>query len=95
MPNKYLDIVLTNLAGLLYKTGSLGDAISVLEDAVALNDKEPGTNFFLANLYTIKGQLPSILDVKCFEQTKISWSRDSQLVFVVLIDWMIDWLNHL
>jgi hypothetical protein len=39
----------------LYKTGGVGDAISILQDAAALNDKEPGTNFFLANLYTIKG----------------------------------------
>ena len=56
VPTKYLDIVLTNLAGLLYKAGSVGDAITVLQDAVALNDKEPGTNFFLANMYSVKGK---------------------------------------
>jgi hypothetical protein len=47
--------VLTNLAGLLYKSGSVGDAITLLQDAVAINDKEPGTNFFLGNMYSIKG----------------------------------------
>jgi tetratricopeptide (TPR) repeat protein len=56
-PKKYLDIVLTNLAGLLYKSGSVSDAIIVLQDAVAINDKEPGTNFFLANMYSLRGEI--------------------------------------
>ena len=59
-PPKYLDIVLTNLAGLLYKSGSVGDAITLLQDAVQLNDKEPGTNFFLANMLTVKGETRSV-----------------------------------
>jgi hypothetical protein len=28
----------------------------LLQDAVAINDKEPGTNFFLGNMYSIKGK---------------------------------------
>lgn len=54
VPKEYLDIVLTNLAGLLYKVGSVDDAIVLLQDAIGLNDREPGTNFFLANMFTIK-----------------------------------------
>jgi len=31
VPNEYMDIVLTNLAGLLYKVGSVDDAIAILQ----------------------------------------------------------------
>lgn len=54
VPTEYKDVVLTNFAGLLYKTGAVDDALVMMKDAVAINDREPETNFFLANLYSAK-----------------------------------------
>ncbi len=55
MPDEFLDVVLTNLAGLLYKTGTVDDALAVMKDAIAIDDMDPEINFFFANLLSAKG----------------------------------------
>lgn len=61
MPKKYEYIVLTNLAGLLYKTGALDEALTLMKDSISINDKDPDSNFFLANLYSAKGNMTGAL----------------------------------
>lgn len=61
VPPEYEDVVLTNLAGLLYKTGTLDDALLVMKDALAIDDKDPDSNFFIANLYSAKGNMTGAL----------------------------------
>ena len=46
--------MLVNLAGLAYKTGALDDALVFARDAVDIDDTDPDTNFFIANLYSAK-----------------------------------------
>lgn len=54
VPEKYKDVVLTNFAGLLYKTGAIDEALVMVQDALRLDDKDPDTNFFLANMLSAK-----------------------------------------
>ena len=54
VPPQYKDVVLTNLAGLLFSTETIDDALTVMLDAINLDSKDPDSNFFIANLYTIK-----------------------------------------
>ena len=57
VPKQYEDVVLTNLAGLFYKSGSLDDAYKLLKEAHAIDNKDPDTNFFLGNILSIRGNL--------------------------------------
>ena len=54
VPKQYEDVVLTNLAGLIYKIGSLDDVYKLLHEAHKIDDKDPDTNFFLANVFALK-----------------------------------------
>ena len=54
VPKQYEDVVLTNLAGLIYKIGSLDDVVKLLHEAHKIDDKDPDTNFFLANIFALK-----------------------------------------
>lgn len=54
VPEEYKDVVLTNFAGLLYKTGAIDEALIMMKDAIAIDPKDPDSNFFLANLYSAK-----------------------------------------
>ncbi len=49
--------MLTNLAGLLYKTGTVDDALSVMRDVMALDNKDPDSNFLIGNLLSAKGNM--------------------------------------
>lgn len=55
VPEQYKDVVLTNLAGLVYTAGSLDDALVLAVDSHHIDDKDPETNFLLGNLYLAKG----------------------------------------
>ena len=61
VPSKHEDVVLTNLAGLLYKSGAIDDALALMKMAYKVNSKDPDTNFFMANLLTAKGNLTGSL----------------------------------
>jgi hypothetical protein len=52
--------VLTNFAGLLYKTGAIDEALAVMKDAIDVDNKDPDSNFFIANLYSAKVRSESI-----------------------------------
>ena len=54
VPHEFEDVVLTNLAGLLYKTGAIDEAITLMKDSLAINNKDPDSNFFMGNLYSAK-----------------------------------------
>ena len=54
VPREFEDVVLTNLAGLLYKTGAIDEAITLMKDSLAINNKDPDSNFFMGNLYSAK-----------------------------------------
>ena len=41
--------------GLLYKAGGIEDAITLMKKAIRINDKDPESNFFMANLFSAKG----------------------------------------
>ena len=67
VPPKYKDVVLTNLAGLLFSTETTDDALTVIQDAIAIDGKDPDSNFFLANLYVIKVCVRLLLVIQlCF-----------------------------
>ena len=57
VPQRFKDVVLTNLAGLLYKTGAIDEALLVMKDAIDVDDRDPDSNFFIANLYSAKGNI--------------------------------------
>ena len=40
--------------GLLYKTGAIDEALLVMKDAIDIDDRDPDSNFFIANLYSAK-----------------------------------------
>ena len=61
VPSQYQDVVLTNLAGLLYKAGYLEDALSMMQEAYIENEKEPEINFFLGNLLSASGNFSGAL----------------------------------
>ena len=54
VPQEYKHVVLTNLAGLLFSTETIDDALTVMQDSIELDPKDPDSNFFIANLYVIK-----------------------------------------
>ena len=54
-------MALTNLAGLLFSTETIDDALTVMQDSIELDPKDPDSNFFIANLYVIKVSLYNIL----------------------------------
>ena len=56
-PVQYQDLVLTNLGALLYRLGHVDSALKLLQEAVAVCDTEPETQFFLANLLSAKVRL--------------------------------------
>ena len=56
-PVQYSDLVLTNLAALMYKLGHVDAALKLVEEAVAVCDTEPETQFFLATLLAAKGNM--------------------------------------
>ena len=57
VPQEYKHVVLTNLAGLLFSTETIDDALTVMQDSIELEPKDPDSNFFIANLYVIKVSL--------------------------------------
>ena len=59
-------MVLTNLAGLLFSTETIDDALTVMQDSIELEPKDPDSNFFIANLYVIKVSLRNITERKYF-----------------------------
>jgi tetratricopeptide (TPR) repeat protein len=61
VPREFEDVVLTNLAGLLYKTGAIDEAITLMKDSLAINNKDPDSNFFMGNLYSAKGNYSGAL----------------------------------
>lgn len=61
VPSQYEDLVLTNLAGLLYKSGALDDALELMTKAYQQNNKDPNVNFFLGNLYSAKSNFTGAL----------------------------------
>ena len=61
VPRRYEDVVLTTMAGLLYKSGSLEDALVLMKDALKVNDKDPDANFFMANLLSATGNFSGAL----------------------------------
>ncbi len=54
VPEKYKDVVLTNFAGLVYKTGAIDEALFMMKDAIKVDPKDPDSNFFIANIYSAK-----------------------------------------
>ena len=62
VPTQYLDLVLTNLGGLLYKLGHVDQALRLLQEAVAVCDTEPETHFFLATLLAAKGNMTGSIE---------------------------------
>jgi len=66
-PLEYSDLVLTNLAGLLYKLGHVDAALKLVEEAVAVCDSEPETHFFLATLLAAKGNMSG--SIKHYRET--------------------------
>jgi len=54
VPDKYADAVLTNFAAMLYKANMVDDALVMAKEAIKVNDKDPNTNFMLANIYMAK-----------------------------------------
>ena len=40
--------------GLLYKTGAIDEALLVMKDVIDIDDRDPDSNFFIANLYSAK-----------------------------------------
>ncbi|CAH1785951.1 unnamed protein product [Owenia fusiformis] len=57
VPPQYRDVPLVNLANILYKWGRVEDAIRVMKEALAVNDHEPTTHFFLGNLMSAKSNM--------------------------------------
>ena len=58
VPDEYKDVVLTNLASLIYKSGGIDDALLIMKDVVSLhNDMDPDVNFFIGSLYAAKVSL--------------------------------------
>ena len=66
VPQEYKHVVLTNLAGLLFSTETIDDALTVMQDSIELEPKDPDSNFFIANLYVIKVSLYNISERKYF-----------------------------
>ncbi|XP_062591170.1 tetratricopeptide repeat protein 17-like [Saccostrea cucullata] len=50
VPDEYRDVPLINLANILYLWGRFEDAVTVMKDALAVNDLEPESHYFYANL---------------------------------------------
>lgn len=50
VPEEYKDVPLVNLANILYRWGRFEDAVTVMRDALAVNDLEPESHYFYANL---------------------------------------------
>ena len=87
VPTQYEDVVLTNLAGLLYKSGALDDALTVMKDAIAINDMDPDANFFLANLLSAKGNLTGAMHhYKQSVQMKPDYAAALQFILVPACD---------
>ena len=42
------------ILGLLYKTGAIDEALILMKDAILIDEKDPDSNFFIANLYSAK-----------------------------------------
>ncbi len=57
VPRQFRDVVLVNFGGLLYKTGHVDDAMLMLRDALAVDDRQPETNFMVGGMYNVKGNL--------------------------------------
>ena len=57
VPTQHRDLVLTNLGVLLYRTGQVDSALKLLQEAAAICDTEPETQFFLGNLLAAKGNM--------------------------------------
>nr|XP_022314692.1 tetratricopeptide repeat protein 17-like isoform X1 [Crassostrea virginica] len=50
VPEEYKDVPLVNLANILYRWGRVEDAVTVMRDALDVNDLEPESHYFYANL---------------------------------------------
>ncbi|XP_048779550.1 tetratricopeptide repeat protein 17-like isoform X2 [Ostrea edulis] len=50
VPDEYRDVPLVNLANILYRWGRFEDAVTVMKDALIVNDLEPESHYFYANL---------------------------------------------
>ncbi|XP_067656213.1 tetratricopeptide repeat protein 17-like isoform X4 [Haliotis asinina] len=50
VPDEYRDVPLVNLANIFYRYGRYDDAVTVLRDALSVNDWEPSTHFFFGNV---------------------------------------------
>jgi tetratricopeptide (TPR) repeat protein len=49
-PDQYRDVPLVNLANILYKWGRVDDAVTVMRDAVAVNDLEVGRSIDMGSV---------------------------------------------
>jgi len=55
VPERFRDVVLTNLAAMLYRLdGDLDNALNLVQSASAIDDKDPDINFLLGNLLMAK-----------------------------------------
>ncbi len=54
VPRQFRDVVLVNFGGLLYKTGNVDDALFMVRDALAVDNKQPETNFLAGGMYNVK-----------------------------------------
>ncbi|XP_022250209.1 tetratricopeptide repeat protein 17-like [Limulus polyphemus] len=57
VPEHFSDVVLVNLATLLFKANQLEDAVTTAYQALSISKTEPITHFLLANLNALKGNL--------------------------------------
>ena len=39
---------------MVYKTGAIDEALFLMKDAIDIDDRDPDSNFFIANLYLAK-----------------------------------------
>ena len=62
VPVTYRDLVLTNLASLLYKLGYIDESLRLVREALAICDTEPETHFFLGNLLAAKGNMTGSIE---------------------------------
>ena len=51
---KRLNCAINLILGLLYKTGAIDEALILMKDAISIDEKDPDSNFFIANLYSAK-----------------------------------------
>jgi len=56
-PVVYRDIVLTNMAALLYRLGHIDTALKMAQESIAVCNTEPETHFLLGNILAAKGNM--------------------------------------